>query len=89
MNEALNQIIWKRVPKDVFVGGITLDIGVSSAIISYNDGFSGLLEVMRRCGLEPGTYTRKYFQKSDIVRIKHSDNKSSDHCEKTQKKAPC
>ena len=31
-NESLNGLIWKRCPKDVFVGRTTLELGVASAI---------------------------------------------------------
>ena len=45
-NESLNGVIWKRCPKDVFVGRSTLEMGVASAVISFNDGQSGILKVM-------------------------------------------
>ena len=86
MNEALNQIIWKKVPKDVYVEGNTLDIGVSSAIISFNDGCIGLLDVMTRCGLDPGFYAKKSFRESDIARVKSSNKKSSDTVKSTRKR---
>jgi len=54
----LTKLYGKKVPNDVYVEANTLDIGVSSAIISYNDGLSGLLDVMTRCGLDPGFYTK-------------------------------
>ena len=69
-NEALNQVIWKRLPKDVFVGRSTLEIGVYSAIIGYNDGYEGLLKVIECCGLEPGVYTKRFFSREDINRVK-------------------
>ena len=34
-NESLNGLMWKRCPKDVFVGRATLELGVASAIISF------------------------------------------------------
>ena len=40
-SEALNQLIWKRCPKDIFVGKIIIEIGVSSAILSFNEGNAG------------------------------------------------
>ena len=38
---ALNGVIWKRFPKDVFVGRSTLEMGVTSAVKSFNDRQSG------------------------------------------------
>lgn len=77
-NEALNQIIWKRLPKDVFVGRSTLEIGVYSAIIGYNDGYEGLLKLIQCCGLEPGAYTKRFFSREDISRVKASTKRSSE-----------
>ena len=37
-NESINGVIWKRCPKDVFVGRKVLEKGVASAVISSNDG---------------------------------------------------
>ena len=31
-NESLNGLLWKRCPKDVFVGRVTLELGVASAV---------------------------------------------------------
>ena len=44
-NEAFNQIIWKRCPKDVFVCKEVLDIGLALAVIHFNDGVSGCSKV--------------------------------------------
>ena len=45
-NESLNRIIWKRCPKDIFVGKLVLEMGVSFAIINFNSGISGMLYVI-------------------------------------------
>ena len=37
-NEFINGVIWKRCPKDVFVGRKVLEMGVASAVIFFNDG---------------------------------------------------
>ena len=50
-NEALNGIIWQRCPKDIYVRQEVLEMGVSSAIIYFNDGTSGVGEVMNKLGL--------------------------------------
>ena len=41
-NESVSNIIWKRCPKDVYVGKTTLSMGVASAVISFNNGTRGL-----------------------------------------------
>ena len=45
-NEALNSLIWKRVPKDVFVGRDTLEMCVCSAVIHFTDGVNGMEHVL-------------------------------------------
>ena len=50
-NECLNSVVWKRCPKEIFVGFHTLQMGVCSAIIGFNDGISGVLDVMINYGL--------------------------------------
>ena len=45
-NECLNMVIWKRCPKDVYVGQNALEMGVCSAILSFNDGISSIVSVM-------------------------------------------
>ena len=37
-NEGLNAFIWKRLPKDVFVGRHVLQMGVCSAVLQFNSG---------------------------------------------------
>ena len=41
-NKYLNSIISKRCPKYIFVGRTILSMGVSSAVINFNNGTRGL-----------------------------------------------
>jgi len=43
-------------PKRVFVGRTTLEIGAYSAVLAYNDGAKGILQVLNAFGLN-GTVT--------------------------------
>ena len=43
--EAINSVIWKKCPKDVFVFKKVLEIAVASATIKFNDGSNGLKPV--------------------------------------------
>ena len=56
-NESINGVIWKRCPKDVFVGRKVLEMGVASAVISFNDGTKRLIDVMKELKVEPGHYS--------------------------------
>ena len=55
-NEALNHIIWSKVPKAVFVGRSVLEMGVYSAVIEYNDGAAGLRKVLELLGVKSGYF---------------------------------
>ena len=50
-NETLNGFIWKRLPKDVFVGPHVLEIGVCSAILNFNSGTHSIIKVFDKLGM--------------------------------------
>ena len=50
-----NGIVWTRCPKRVYVNRKTLEIGVYSAILEFNEGKSGIERVMELVGLESGS----------------------------------
>ena len=45
-NEAFNNCIWRKAPKYTFVARRTLEVGVASAVIHFNDGGYGILKVI-------------------------------------------
>ena len=47
-NQSINRVIWKRCPKDISVGRITLETNVASAITRYNDGACGILPIYKK-----------------------------------------
>ena len=51
VNESLNNVIWARCPKSVYVGKSTIEIAVASAVLYFNDGGQGVLEVFKNLGL--------------------------------------
>ena len=59
---------------------------VASAVISFNEGGSGLLVVFQKLGINPGYYTVAGLKKNDIKRIKESNRKASDIEKKRRKK---
>ena len=76
-NEAFNQIIWKRAPKDVFINRRTLEIATASAVLNYNDGAQGLLRVFDKLLISPGHYTLLGAARSNKKRIAHSTRKAT------------
>ena len=76
-NESLNGIIWKQCSKDVFIGQLTLEMGVASVVISFNDGKSGILKVMENLSMNPGENCIRYCNEKDNTRIKEMEKKST------------
>ena len=70
-NEALNAIIWTRCPKNIFVGRRTLEMGVNSAILNFNDGSKGLSDVLNYFDLS-GAVTINKGVKRDTAWVKQT-----------------
>ena len=47
-NESLNNMIWTRCPKRVYVGNSVFKTSVASAVIAYNVGAMGLIPVFKK-----------------------------------------
>ncbi|GFW11565.1 uncharacterized protein TNCV_3810841 [Trichonephila clavipes] len=45
-NESFNGILWKFIPKDIFVELQTLRLGAHMALIHFKKGFRGLLDAL-------------------------------------------
>ena len=84
-NESLNGVIWKRCPKDIFVSRLVLEMGVSSAIINFNQGISGILNVLNGCNIESGSYTEHFVDESDHEKVDRQNRKSSEITKKRRK----
>ena len=53
-NEAINSVIWKKCPKDVFISKKGFEIAVASATIEFNEGNNGLTPIFYDLGLSFG-----------------------------------
>ena len=74
--ESLNGVIWKRCPKDTFVGR-NVEMSVSSTVISFNSGKRGLFDVYHGCMLETGSYTELFCYLDDAGKVCRQNKKSS------------
>ena len=63
-NKSLIGLIWKRCPKDAFVGCTTLELGVASAIISFNV-LGGVVKVFSELNISPGKYAEEHCLEKD------------------------
>lgn len=77
-NESLNGMIWDRLPKGVFVGKDTLDLGVNDAVAHFNIGCQATINMLEKQGMEPGRYCCDAMVKADCIRITKGDYKAED-----------
>lgn len=68
-NEALNGMIWQRVPKEVFVGRDLLEFGMYDAITHFNTGAKTVLNLLKELGIPSGKYTEEGCRLWDKDRI--------------------
>ena len=54
-----------------------IEIGVSSAIIHFNDGCAGIIPVLEKLGLTFGNMLLNSYKKRDLNRIKSMEEKTS------------
>ena len=70
-NEGLNNIIWSRCPKNVYVKTDVLEMGVNSAVLSFNEGSSGIYRVFKHLNLDFGKNTITSSVKKDQKRLQN------------------
>jgi hypothetical protein len=70
-NEGLNNIIWSRCPKNVYVKTDVLEMGVNSAVLSFNEGSSGIYRVFKHLNLDLGKNTITSSVKKDQKRLQN------------------
>lgn len=73
VNESFNQLIWTRVPKTVFVGRKTLELGVYDAVLGFNEGNIGRINVLKSLGVKIGQNTATIFKQLDDLRVMKSE----------------
>ena len=56
-NESLNNMLWAKCPKNVFVTKPVLQLGVNSAVIEFNEGANGVIRVFEKLGIDIGKET--------------------------------
>jgi hypothetical protein len=47
-NESINGMIWKRIPKNIFVGFDVLELGVYDAVAHFNIGAEGAVNIFKK-----------------------------------------
>lgn len=85
-NESFNGVIWQRIPKEVFVSLKTVILGAYDAVIQFNSGYEGCLEVLRRMDIKNfGFYTCNGYRVLDKTRITDSERHATPVAKKRRK----
>ncbi|GFV68794.1 uncharacterized protein TNCV_1969661 [Trichonephila clavipes] len=84
-NECLNGVIWQRVPKEVFVCLKTLKSGALDAVIQFNDGYKGCVEIFKKLNITPVYFTLKSYKHLDINRINDAERHSTPNVKQRRK----
>ena len=85
INELLNGIIWQKCPKNLSVSKQVLKIGISSAVLQYNDGDGGIKNAMKRMSMEPDMFSDQGAIGKNYICIKASTVKSSETAKQKRK----
>ena len=54
------------MPQDVFVGWSTLEMGVASAVVSFNDRQSDIFKVMENLSMNPSENCIRYCNEREV-----------------------
>ncbi|GFS93668.1 uncharacterized protein TNCV_798131 [Trichonephila clavipes] len=71
-NESVNNVIWSRVPKKIFVQTEVLSLDTYDENSSCNMGNASKPEVLRKLNIEPGNYTVQAMERFDKQRLLNS-----------------
>ena len=77
-NESFNNMVWLRCPKTTFCGVNVMKIAVYDAVICFNSGNKGRIDVLIAAGLEPGVFTITLLQEIDQRRVEKAELSLSD-----------
>jgi len=77
-NESFNAMIWRRVPKDCYVGLQQFKTGVCDAIAHFNMGNIATINIYRELGIEPGEYTTAGCSDGNGERVKNAARLSTE-----------
>lgn len=84
-NESLNGMIWNRIPKNIFVSGNVLELGVYDAVAHFNIGAKAAVDILKEVNLEPGKFCVQAMNKTNKMRIERAGVKVRDSSKKRRK----
>lgn len=84
-NESLNSIVWSIAPKTISSGKTVVDIATDIAVITFNCGFQGLLDVMSTFQLKINTQLYNFVMEVDRRRVTAANRSASNNLKNTRK----
>lgn len=84
-NESLNSVVWSIAPKAISSGKAVVDIATNVAVITYNGGFSSLLDVVSTLELKISPELHNYAMEIDQHRVRAANRSSSINRKSTRK----
>ena len=85
-NESFNNSVWKIVTKTSFSGVHVLTAGACIAVICFNDGRVGFLNIMEAFDVKPGVAAIEWAQKSNDSRLFHAERKTEENTLENRRK---
>lgn len=76
-NESLNNVIWSRCPKNIFLHKSSFEMGVNSAVLHFNEGTAGVKRVLNFLNLEIGAKTILSSSRKDKARLSNMARKDT------------
>ena len=70
--------MWTKCLKEIFVVRYVLEIGVCSAVLNFDSGSAGIINVLQDVGVLVRHFTKIFCDKKDSVRVKKMDRKSTE-----------
>ena len=85
-NESLNNMVWRRCPKNIYQGKKVVELCTASAVASFNDGASSVATVLERLGIKPGHHMENGIRAADQKRIIISEKSATEKAKKQRKR---
>ncbi|GFY02785.1 uncharacterized protein TNCV_3506651 [Trichonephila clavipes] len=85
-NENFNGILWKFISKDIFVELQTMRLGAHMAVIQFNKGLRGMLDVLDHAQIQVSANTEKGSAQLDEERVSESKRHSLSEVKTSRKK---
>lgn len=75
--KGIHILTWKR-PRDILAGSTVFEVSTASAEINFNADTVGMLIVLAKLGITPGSNCIDYFNQRDHARIYQMNRKEMD-----------